>query len=108
MLQVVWSSNTAGLILHYDGSSSDSKAAGEGVFRDISGKMIFAYSVFFDQGTNMAAESLSLLCGLRLCEKMGVNNITVRIDCKVLIEMLNGDAAIPWKLRSIIKKISRY
>ena len=56
----------------------------------------------------MCAESLALLVGLFFCGKIQVSNITVRCDSKILADMLNGKASIPWKISPILKKISRY
>ena len=94
---VPWISASTGYTLNSDGSSMQNatKSSGGGILRNPGGKLILAYSFFFGQGTNMCAESLALLVGLFLCEKIQVSNITVRCDSKILADMLNGKASIP-------------
>ena len=107
---VPWISATMGYTLNSDGSSMQNATISTegGILRNSRGKMILAYSFFFGQGTNMCSESLALLVGLFLCEKIQVSNITVRCDSQILADMLNGKASIPWKISPVLKKITRY
>ena len=107
-LQVPWSIVQEGHILNTDGSSmfQGSMAAGGGILRDSNGGFIFAFSAFFGYGSNMCAETISLLVGLSICEKFQVNKVEVRADSKALIDILNKNAMAPWHIQPLIRKIS--
>ena len=67
--------------------------------------MIFAFSFYYGIGTNMSAECIALLiAGLIICEKIQVNNIVVKVDSKVMIEVVNENAIAPWNIRPLIRK----
>ena len=56
----------------------------------------------------MCAETLSLLVGLSLCEKLQLCKVAVRCDSKALIDIVNERARPPWHIQPLIRKISRY
>ena len=107
---ICWNGAQSGYTLNTDGSATQNglSSSGGGILRAPGGKIIFAYSLYFGQGTNMCAESLALLVGLIICDKLVITNINVRCDSKILVDMLNGKVSMPWHIRPIIKKISRY
>lgn len=76
--------------------------------RDSLGKLIFTFSAYFGIGSNISAECIALLTGLLICEKMQVKQTTIRSDSHALINFVEGKAAIPWILRPLFRKISRY
>ena len=87
-----------------DGTS----ASGGGILRAPGGKMVYAYSFYFGQGSNMCAESLALLVGIYICDKLEIPNTTVLCDSRILVEMMKGKLSPPWHILPIIRKISRY
>ena len=109
-LQVPWSAVQEGFILNTDESSmhQGTSAAGGGILRDYNDSLIFAFSSFFGYGTNMCAESISLMVGLSICNMFQVKKVEVRVDSKVLIDILNKKAMAPWHIQPLIRKISRY
>ena len=45
---------------------------------------------------------------LLICAKLQKNQIVVRADSKTLIELVTNKAKVPWQLRPLFRKISRY
>lgn len=110
VLQVMWDKAPIGYTLNTDGSSilHSSSASGGGILRDSSGKFIFAFSAFFGYGSNMCAETLSLLVGLFICNKLQVQSVAIRCYSKIIIDMLAGSSRVPWHIQPLFRKISRY
>ncbi|XP_027150495.1 uncharacterized protein LOC113750754 [Coffea eugenioides] len=103
---VAWSRPSAGYVkLNIDGSSLENPGhSGAGrVFRDSSGNILCGFSLFLGSRTNMEAEAMALLEGLLLSENF--LSLNVEMDSQVLLNMVNGDGGVPWKLWLSIKSL---
>lgn len=70
--------------------------------------MVLAFADSFGSKTSLQAEALALYMGVKLCCMLELSNITIECDSAVLIDVLNGHAATPWKLKTVLKKLDRY
>lgn len=107
--EVFWCFPNCSYKLNTDGSArgNPSLAAGGGILRDNSGSTIFVFSDFFGVKSSLQAETHALLLGMLLCEILNIQDIMVECDNLILINILNGLAATPWKLRLAFKQIDK-
>lgn len=84
------------------------EASGGGILRDSAGNMVLAFADSFGSKTSLQAEALALYMGVKLCCMLDLSNITIECDSAVLIDVLNGHAATPWKLKTVLNKLDRY
>ena len=84
--------------LHTDGGARGNPGpAGIGVVvRDGAGKVIGEISKAIGETTNNVAEYTAVIEGLKLALELGVTDIEVRIDSKLVVSQLSGD----WKIKS--------
>lgn len=68
--------------------------------------MVLAFADSFGSKTSLQAEALALYMGVKLCCMLDLSNITIECDSAVLIDVLNGHAATPWKLKTVLKKLA--
>ncbi|XP_077249428.1 uncharacterized protein LOC143888931 [Tasmannia lanceolata] len=81
------------------------ESGGGGVIRDHNAKIILAFSLYYEIGSNMVAESRALLDGLRCCSAFKVPKIIVESDSKVLIDLILSKGQIPWAIQYLWKEI---
>jgi ribonuclease H / adenosylcobalamin/alpha-ribazole phosphatase len=84
--------------LHTDGGARGNPGpAGIGVvLRDDSGKVIGEISRPIGETTNNVAEYTAVIEGLKLALQLGITDIEVQIDSKLVVSQLSGD----WKIKS--------
>ena len=103
---VAWSRPPIGYVkLNIDGSSLGNPGhSGVGaVFRDSSGNILCGFSWFLGSRTNMEAEAMALLEGLLLSATF--HSLHVEMDSQVLLNMVNGDGGVTWRLWLTISHI---
>ncbi|XP_027155749.1 uncharacterized protein LOC113756179 [Coffea eugenioides] len=103
---VTWVMPPSGCVkLNIDGSSlgNPGPSGTGGVLRDSDGTILSDFSSFLGLMTNMEAEALALLEGMRI--SAGFHCLHVEMDSQVLMRMVTGNGSIPWKLWSTISRI---
>lgn len=93
--------------LNCDGTSRGNSgyAGGGTVLRDNKGDLIIAYENYYGVDSSVYAETRAVLDGLRLAKGKNISHLWIELDYLLLVEMLNGDAAIPWFLTYIFREI---
>ena len=78
--------------LNTDGASigNPGKAGGGGVIRNFHGDWVKGYSRSIGYTTSVLAEWWALRDGLILAIQLGINQLEVELDAKVIVELLNG------------------
>ena len=78
--------------LNTDGASigNPGKVGGEGVIRDCHGDWVKEYSRSIGYTTSVLAVWWALWDGLILAIQLGINQLEVELDAKVIVELLNG------------------
>ena len=76
--------------LNFDGASigNPGKAGGGGLIRDSQGKWVKGYMRKIGMATSVEAKFWALRDGLILTSQMGINNIVVELDAKVVIDQV--------------------
>ncbi|GJT29574.1 reverse transcriptase domain-containing protein [Tanacetum coccineum] len=78
-------------VLYIDGASS-AKGSGVGLVLISPTKMEYTYALRLNfESTNNQAEYESLLVGLRIAKKMGVQSLSVNVDSKLVVSQINGN-----------------
>lgn len=75
--------------------------------RDESGDMVQAFSSFYGQYSNLYAETRAMLEGIRVCEELGIVNLTIERDAQLLVDMLLNKSQVAWEVVLIIKRIQQ-
>ncbi|XP_042944792.1 uncharacterized protein LOC122278673 [Carya illinoinensis] len=60
-------------------------AGGGGIIRDYSGSCIAGFAHHYGVATNTVAECCALLDGLRICKNLGLQNVVVESDSKIVL-----------------------
>lgn len=94
--------------LNFDGASKGNPghAGGGGIFRNNSGKLVFAYANYYGTKTSCEAEARAKLDGLRLAKGKGIFNLWLEIDSFMLVHMLQVSCEIPWNILYIFREIN--
>ncbi|MDQ4057745.1 MAG: reverse transcriptase-like protein [Actinomycetota bacterium] len=84
--------------LHADGGARGNPGpAGIGVvLRDDSGRVVGELSEGIGEATNNVAEYNAVIEGLRLAHELGVTDIEIQLDSKLVVMQLSGE----WKIKS--------
>ncbi|XP_058075745.1 uncharacterized protein LOC131224226 [Magnolia sinica] len=88
------------LKLNIDGSSrgNPGESGGGGVCRDHSSNLIFAFHRYYSTASNTITETQAMLDGLNICSYLGLTNIIVESDSKLIVEAMDDLlSSIPWK-----------
>ena len=104
--RITWVMPPSGCVkLNIDGSSlgNPGPSGAGGVLRDSDGTILSGFSTFLGSMTNMEAEALALLEGMRV--SAGFHWLHVEMDSQVLVRMVTGNGSVPWKLWSTISRI---
>lgn len=80
------------------------QSAGGGIVRDDQGKGILAYAANFGTGSNMYAEAMTLLLGLKDCRDNRLMLSCVECNSKALVDCINGISKVPWAILSIVRE----
>ena len=78
--------------LNTDGAScrNPGRAGGGGVIRDSAGNWIKGFARYIGYTTSIIAEFWALRDGLKLAIQLGVQNLEVELDAKVIIDLINS------------------
>nr|XP_027072034.1 uncharacterized protein LOC113696849 [Coffea arabica] len=79
-----------------------------GVVRDLEGQLIFSYSYFFGSLTSLHAELKAMACGVQLCVARSLHDLHIKVDSLVLVQILQGKDACPWRLQREVDGLLRY
>jgi ribonuclease HI len=84
--------------LHADGGARGNPGpAGIGVvLRDDSGRVVGELSEVIGEATNNVAEYNAVIEGLKLAHELGVTDIEIQLDSKLVVMQLSGE----WKIKS--------
>ncbi|KAL3520125.1 hypothetical protein ACH5RR_018274 [Cinchona calisaya] len=102
--QVRWHPSTAGFFKIYcDGASkaNPSLAASGGIIKNNKGSPIAAFSNHYGTCTNMQAEALAILDGVKLCTRFNISSFQIELDSKTLVDVMNNITTAPWKVDGI-------
>ena len=86
-----------------DGASrgNHGQARGGGILCDHRGRIIFAFSQFYNVYTNTAVEAMAIRDGLLLCEARDLRDIVLESDSHVLVDMVRSGHCTHWRLKSV-------
>ena len=78
--------------LNTDGAScgNPGRARGGGVIRDNAGNWIRGFARYIGYTTSKIAEFWALRDGLKLAIQLGVQNLEVELDAKVIVDLINS------------------
>lgn len=78
---------------------------GGGVIRDNRGKLKLGFFEYFGHLTSLEAETCTLLSGLQHAVTLDVCFLWVELDSLLLVNMLKGFVAVPWRLHYYVATI---
>ena len=96
---IAWAKPSIGYVkLNIDDSSLGNPGhdGAGGVFRDSDGNILAGFSLFLGSRTNMEAEAMALLEGLQ--SSASFHSLQVEMDSQALLNMVNGNGRVPWRL----------
>lgn len=73
--------------------------------RDAVGDLVFTFYKEFGQVDVLIAEALCLQAGLKLCLAQSMGHLTVEVDAKSLVQLVNSNVLAKWPLCRIIQNI---
>ena len=78
--------------LNIDGAScgNPGRAGGGGVIRDSAGNWIRGFARYIGYTTSILAKYWALRVGLKLAIQLGVQNLEVELDAKVIVDLINS------------------
>jgi len=91
--------------LNTDASVRDTSASGDGVLRDHSGKVVFAFYKEFGELDVLAAEAAALEHGLQLCGSRGYLPLIIEVDSQILVQLINAIGRAKWPLCNVLDRI---
>nr|XP_028952153.1 uncharacterized protein LOC103439107 [Malus domestica] len=91
--------------INFDGSVSNSLAAGGFIIRNWSGKPILAGAMSLGSSTINVAEAMALCEALIWARRRNLTHVCAEGDSKLIIDVVRGACETPWNLRSIIEDI---
>lgn len=91
--------------LNTDASVRDTYASGDGVLRDHSGKVVFAFYKEFGELDVLAAEAAALEHGLQLCGSRGYLPLIIEVDSKIRVQLINAIGRAKWPLCNVLDRI---
>ncbi|XP_043697079.1 uncharacterized protein LOC122647842, partial [Telopea speciosissima] len=91
--------------LHCDGSLADDKASFGGLIRDGCGDPIAAYAGLGEDLSVLSMEFKAIYKGISLCIEKGLYDVSVRLDSKLAVDILNGQITGPWQILILKSKI---
>ncbi|XP_071909759.1 uncharacterized protein [Coffea arabica] len=103
---VTWTRLPLGYVmLNIDGSSlgNPGHSGAKGILRDPEGHILSAFSLFLGPMTNMEAEALALLEGMRA--SVDIPYLHIEMDSQVLLNMVTGNDRVLWKLWKTVSRI---
>jgi len=93
--------------LNFDGSATNSSAAGGFLLRDWMGRVITATATNYGLTSSLVAEARAVKDGLLMALHTGFTTIDVEGDNLVVIQALTGSRHIPWQISHIIRDIQQ-
>lgn len=81
------------------------KAGARGIIKNQEGHMMFVFTEALDYCTNNEAETKAAIIGLRYSHNMGLRNIVLEMDSKIIVDMIKGTNKPSWKLQQLIEEI---
>jgi hypothetical protein len=90
-----------------DGSYCSSGASCGGILRNKNGTMICAFHTEVPIVSSIFSETMGLLEGLKLVDRMGYHDVEVQADSLLLVKMIQKRIPIPWKLKGKMIEIDR-
>nr|XP_027122655.1 uncharacterized protein LOC113739586 [Coffea arabica] len=86
------------LKLNTNASVSGARAAGGGLVRDHTGRLVFAFYKEFGEVDTLTVEALSLWHGLLHCRDRNLSDLLVEVDSEALVRLLQSGATAKWPL----------
>ncbi|XP_057847000.2 uncharacterized protein LOC131056757 [Cryptomeria japonica] len=87
--------------LNFDGSAQNTWQARGGVIHDHQGTTIAAYASSLKNHNVTQAEGMALLWGLKFTTAIGIRQLEIEGDSKVIMEVDSGRSVVGWKVKSI-------
>nr|POE59530.1 putative ribonuclease h protein [Quercus suber] len=96
--------------LNTDGASigNSGKVGNRGVIRDCHGVWVKGYSRSIGYTTSVLAEWWALWDGLILAIQLGINQVEVELDAKVIVVLLNGAKYPNWSYSPLLNDYSAF
>ncbi|XP_042521311.1 uncharacterized protein LOC122094776 [Macadamia integrifolia] len=93
------------IALHCDGSLKLDKGYYGGIIRDNKGEPILAYAGIGHFASVLHMELLAIFRGITLCIEKNFTKVSIKLDSKLVVDMLNGVIQGPWDTQVIKRRI---
>ncbi|XP_057860499.1 uncharacterized protein LOC131069162 [Cryptomeria japonica] len=91
--------------LNFDGAVHNNWQAGGGVIRDHQGKIIIAYTGSLRNHIVNQAEGMSLLWGMKFAIAIGIRQLEIEGDSKIIMEVVDGRSAVGSKVEVVLRDV---
>ncbi|XP_075095190.1 uncharacterized protein LOC142173491 [Nicotiana tabacum] len=108
---VKWNPPRNGFVkINSDGCSKGNPgpAGGGSIVRNDQGKIIISYAAPLGCMTNNMAEAMALKIGIEWCRNVGITELEIDYDSKLLVDWISNNNDPPWTLWDILNKIKYY
>ncbi|KAL0291297.1 UNVERIFIED_CONTAM: putative ribonuclease H protein [Sesamum radiatum] len=95
--------------LNTDGASKGNPgiSGADGILRDQSGKVIFAFQEPLGNATNNQTELSAIYRGLQICFSRGLHKIWIETDATAVIKLISAPQRGAWNLQTTLQNISK-
>ncbi|XP_015072459.1 uncharacterized protein LOC107016533 [Solanum pennellii] len=107
--QVRWNTPYANTLkLNTDGRafSNPGKIGGGSILSDLTGSLVYAFSIPCRNCTNNQAETLAAMHGIEWCMQHGYRRIVLEVDSELLTKRLSHTLKPPWQLQQCVKDLT--
>ncbi|XP_059064699.1 uncharacterized protein LOC131856791 [Cryptomeria japonica] len=91
--------------LNFDGAANNNWQVRGGVVRDHQGGLIAAYAGSLRNHTVNEAEGMALLWGMKFAIAIGIRQLEIEGDSKIIVEAISGRSAAGWKVEAILRDV---
>ncbi|XP_057843413.1 uncharacterized protein LOC131052802 [Cryptomeria japonica] len=91
--------------LNFDGEAHNNWQARGGVIRDHQDGLISTFVGSLRNHTVNQVERMALLWGMKLAIAIGIRQIEIEGDSKIIVEVVSGRTATGWKVEAILRDV---
>ncbi|XP_026378734.1 uncharacterized protein LOC113273191 [Papaver somniferum] len=101
-----WTSPPEGVIkINVDATFNLGYSAAAAVARDHNKNIVAVASTIQYQSKPQVAEAAAFLLATKLAQQMQFRNCIIEGDCQTVVEVLNGEKNVPWRILRMIQEI---
>ncbi|XP_057821065.2 uncharacterized protein LOC131033795 [Cryptomeria japonica] len=89
--------------LNFDGATHNNRQVGGRVTRDHQGGLIVAFAGSLRNHIVNQAEGMALLWRMKFVIAIGIRQLEIKGDSKIIVEAVNGRTAASWKVEAILR-----